>query len=215
MWPFTRKRRQRSAPVSQQPPVVGIIADRGLHDLSKNDAELRVWLPEEGRAALDAIADRLDVVRAKYLREFLVTYLYGLHELLKMQTEQTGLYYVPPPSNEPPLPLYSRARTEECIPGLGKNIVPLKLYLPQRMKEDLQTLGDRAGVPLSQFAREALVSHFFGQTLWLDRLWKLSPEQERVVSEWEQGIREPDFFCPDSQSCPEGAARIIEAELRY
>ncbi|HCC53477.1 MAG TPA: hypothetical protein DEQ20_00910 [Desulfobulbaceae bacterium] len=209
MWPFTRKLRQRSAAVSQQPPVVGIIAARGLHDLSKNDAELRVWLPEEGRAALDAIADRLDVVRAKYLREFLVTYLYGLHELLKMQTEQTGLYYVPPPSNEPPLPLYSRARTEECIPGLGKNIVPLKLYLPQRMKDDLQTLGDRAGVPLSQFVREVLVAHFFGQAFWPDRLRNWFEDQERVVVELEQGVREAEIFHPEKESCPDESDRVI------
>lgn len=223
MWPFTRKRKN-GADDNDTARLMEIIQDRGLLDLSRNNEELRVWLPEEGKQALDEVANKLGVVRSKYLREFLVIYLYGLHELLRMQTEKHGLYYEPPPPPpSPPLPpgerssevMYSRARTEECIPGLGKNIVPLKLHLPQRLKDDLQKLADKAGVPLSQFTREALVSHFFGQTLWLDRLWKLSPEQERVASEWEQGIREPDFFCPDRQSCPEGAARIIEAELRY
>lgn len=218
MWPFTRKRKPAPEGDSQ---LKEIIPDRGLLDLSRNNAELRVWLPEEGKEALDAIADRLDLVRAKYLREFFVTYLYGLHELLRMQAAKYGLYYVPPPPPPSPPgerytgPLYSRARTEECLPGLGKNIVPLKLYLPQRIKDDLQGLADRADIPLSQFVREVLASHFFGQTFWPERLWKLSPEQERVASEWEQGIRESDFFYPDRQSCPEGAAQIVEAELKY
>lgn len=210
MWPFTRKRKQTPGADNQRPIMTEIIADRGVIDLSQNNAELRVWLPEEGRAALDAIVDHLDVVRAKYLREFLVVHLYGLHELLRMQAGKTGLYYVPPPPPESSAsatssgyPLFSRARTEECIPGLGKNIVPLKLYLPQRVKDDLQALADRATVPLSQFVREVLVSHFFGQTFWPDRLRNWSDDQERVAVEWEQGLREGEEFCPDHEESPD------------
>ena len=219
MWPFTRKRKPAPEGDSQ---LNEIIPDRGLLDLTRNNAELRVWLPGEGKQALDEVAEKLGVVRSKYLREFFVTYLYGLHELLRMQAAEYGLYYVPPPPPpSPPSPpgerspevMYSRARTEECIPGLGKNIVPLKLYLPQRLKDDLQGLADKAGVPLSQFAREALVSHFFGQTVWLDRLWKLSPDQERVVTEWEQGVREPELFYPGSEGCPEDAAPVVSEGL--
>lgn len=207
MWPFTRKRKQTPGADHQQPVMAGIIADRGLTDLSQNDAELRLWLPEEGKNALDAIAERLGVVRAKYLREFLVVHLYGLHELLRMQAGETGLYYVPPPASYAPptssgYPLFSRARTEECIPGLGKNIFPLKLFLPRRIKDDLQALADRAAVPLSQFVREVLISHFFGQTFWPDRLRNWSESQERVATEWEQGLREGKVFYPDSEECP-------------
>lgn len=201
MWPFTRKRKPaKDAP----PPLKPIITDRDLLDLRHHNTELRVWLPEEGKQALDAIAERLDVVRSAYLREFYVIYLYGLHELLLMQSEQYGLYYdppPPPPSPEPSTPsesrpLFSRGRAEERIPGLGKNIVPLKLYLAQRIKDDLQALADKSGITLSQFVREILVSHFFGRTVWPDRLRNWSEEQERIASEWEQGVREPETIYP-------------------
>ena len=107
------------------------------------------------------------MVAAKYIREFFVIYLYGMHELLKMQTTSEGLYYVPPPEplkeeqhdNEPDqVVFYSRTSTVECIPGLGKNIIPLKVFLPVRIKDDLQKLADRVGMPLSQFTREVLIS---------------------------------------------------------
>lgn len=120
-----------------------------------------------------------------------------------MQAEQYGLYYEPPPSPSPnpsscelPSVLYSRGREEETSPGLGKNIVPLKLHLPQRLKVDLQTLAVREGIPLSRFVREILVSHFFGRTVWPDHLRKWSEEQERLAFEWELGTRESTMIYP-------------------
>lgn len=74
MWPFTRKRKRNRSAKDAPPVIHAIIADRDLLDLTVNSAELRVWLPEEGKQALDAIAERLEVVRSTYLREFFVTY---------------------------------------------------------------------------------------------------------------------------------------------
>lgn len=119
-----------------------------------------------------------------------------------MQAEKIGLYFEPPvvTADEPARIMYSRAPTVECIPGLGKNIVPLKIRLHQRIKDDLQLLADRAGIPLSQFVREILISHFFGQTFWSDRLQKWTKEQEHIATEWEQGLREANI-CLYSQDC--------------
>jgi hypothetical protein len=195
VWPFSRKQKQEQGSTA----LTDLIDDRDLKDLSNTSAVLRVWLPEEGRTALDQVVKKSGTMSAKYLREFFVVYLYGVHELIKMQERQEGLYYVPPPI--PTLDderstasngdvRYSRSPSVECIPGLGKNIFPLKIYLPQRMRDDLQRLADKVNIPLSQFTREILISYFFGQTFWSAKLKTWSAEQELIGTEWEEGLRE-------------------------
>jgi hypothetical protein len=186
MWPFHRRQKQEK----ETPAMTDLIDDLDLKDLSENTAVLRVWLPVTGRIAMDEVTERTGMVAAKYLREFFVIYLYGIHELLKMKATMEGLYYRPPtePQTDDPssnraynrVLLYSRAPSRECIPGLGKNIVPLKVFLPQRIKDDLQELADRTNTPLSQFTREILISHFFGHTFWPEKLKTWTENQERV-----------------------------------
>jgi len=47
--------------------------------------------------AMDESMAKMGMTAAKYLREYLVVYLYGAHELLRMKADTTGLYYEPPP----------------------------------------------------------------------------------------------------------------------
>lgn len=48
------------------------------------------------------------------------------------------------------------------VPELGKNIAPIKVWIPARMKADLQLLADHAEIPLSQFVREIVMSRLLG-----------------------------------------------------
>lgn len=214
MWPFFRKQKQ----VQELPAMTDLVDDRNLNDLSENSAILRVWLPEAGKTALDEVVKRAGMVAAKYLREFFVVYLYGLHELLKMKATERGLYYIPAPEplvNDPSCKrdssrvMYSRAASVECIPGLGKNIIPLKVFIPQRIKDDLQELADKADVSLSQLTREILVSHFFGHTFWPEKLRNWSDDQERVGVEWEQGARENEVSTHSNESQAEADGNSV------
>ncbi len=220
MWPFSRKRKQAES----VPVMSDILGDRNLQDLSQNKAELRVWLPEEIKTALDEVIVQQNEVAAKFVREFFVIYLYDMHELLRMQQTQTGLYYEPPPP--PPRPvqpeavrqeqpiLYSRAPSVECLPGLGKNIVPLKIFIPKRIKDDLQILADRAGIPLSRFTREVLASHFFGHTFFSGKLKTWSDHQERIGVEWEEGILESERVYYYDEAQAEADGNRVVSELR-
>jgi len=82
-------------------------------------------------------------------------------------------------------PLYSRALAKESIPDLGKNIVPLKVYINNKIKGDLQALADKAGVPLSRFIREILVSHLLGHSFWPERFPDMQKVEEADAVEWE------------------------------
>ena len=68
--------------------------------------------------------------------------------------------------------------------------MPLKLFLHEKIKADLQELADKSGLPLSQFVREVLVSHFLGHTLWSERNVLLTSDQQEVADGWENVIIE-------------------------
>lgn len=174
MWPFSMNRKDNK----ESNEIAALISERDLRNLTDNSAVLRFWLPEAGRGALEQTIKGLGMVAAKYLREFFVVHLYGAHELLKMRTMKEGLYYIPPLENQTDTEeegsggdiKFSRTPSVEYIPGLGMNIFPFKVFLPQRIKDDLQDLADKVGVPLSQFVREILISHFSGKPFGLKNL---------------------------------------------
>ncbi|MCR4304692.1 MAG: hypothetical protein NUV63_10795 [Gallionella sp.] len=163
--------------------------DRRIYDLAVNDAVLRLWLPVPLKTAMYESLAVMEVTGAKYLREFFVVYLYGAHELLRMKAERTGLYYVPPPEPDSGI-RFSCAPRVDRIPGLGKNIAATKIKIPQKIKDDLDLLANRAGVPLGQFTRELLASHFLGHTVWPERIAVWAQDEERIATDWESGITE-------------------------
>ena len=187
--------------------------DRGIYDLSGNEAVLRLWLPVPLKTAMDESLTEMDVTGAKYLREFFVVYLYGAHELLRMKAEKTGLYYEPPPVPRSEQVFFSRAATVDCIPGLGKNIVAIKIKIPQKIKDDLDLLANSAGVPLGQFTRELLVSHFLGHTVWPERIAVWAQDEEKNATEWESGITEDETVYLDDWLKEKETSRATFSEI--
>ena len=179
MWFFNSKQKGKRTLDKElySPPSLTLIVEHyEISELHENDAVLRFWLPEEGKQALDQVVRCNHTTGARYLRELFVVYLYGEHELQRMREHSSGLYYKPPPA-EPmktqeesayPDIKYSirRIPTILVVPELGKSIIPIKLYFPQKVKDGLQSVADKADVPLSSFIREILISHLFGHTYW-------------------------------------------------
>jgi hypothetical protein len=181
------KKKDKNEIVSQTVLTCLYQGDRGIDDLHDNDAVVRLWFPEPLRDAIYQTSKELGTTESKYLREFLVVYLYGVHEILRMKENKTGLYYVPPPqpSSDRGI-LFSRGAMSEVIPGLGKNIIAIKLRFPEKMKKDLQRLAKKQNIPLGQFMREIFVQHFLGHTVWSERLG-YSPKYETLATDWENG----------------------------
>lgn len=161
--------------------------DRGIKDLYETSAELRLWIPELLKVGMTELTERFDTTISWYLRQFFVTYLYGAHDLQCMQDNKTGIFHPSPPSEPDNGIRFSRAKSVDYIPGLGKNIVPLKLFIHPRLKNDLQEMSNKAGIPLSQFAREILVSHFLGHTVWPERMVSWTLEQQQIADGWVEG----------------------------
>ncbi|MDO9050534.1 MAG: hypothetical protein Q7U70_03470 [Methylotenera sp.] len=211
--PSAVKQTQQQAPKPEAPRISPLYeGNRGIDNLYANDTELRIWIPEPLNVAMKEAADFLRVSLSKHLRELFVIYLYGLHELLCMKENKTGIFHPPPPPKPDNGIRFSRARVVDYIPGLGKNIVPLKLFLHEKMKADLQVLADKAGLPLSQFVREILVSHFLGHTVWPERNSLWTREQQEIAHGWELGTIEEDGITSptdDEEAALEGKVEVL------
>jgi hypothetical protein len=176
-----------------KPPLSAIVPDRGLHGDNRDPQtgfartfELRVWLQEPVKLALTEVSKEFERTMSGYVERLFVAHLYGMHELIRMDREQSGIYWQPPPDPKS-ICRYNSEAIAERIPHLGKNIYGFKMFIAPRIKNDLQAAADRVELPLSRYVRHLLVSHFFGDTFWPHRLpdWFLTKYSK--ADEWEVG----------------------------
>jgi hypothetical protein len=113
-----------------------------------------------------------------YLTEFFATYLFGIHEVMRMRDNQVGLYALTEAQQEG-APVSSGEELEhdelgesfdDPEPEMEKNIFALKIFLPSSIKEGLQYRANKAQVPLGRFARAMICAHLFGRDVGPIRL---------------------------------------------
>jgi hypothetical protein len=169
--------------------VVAAMGDFG--DLSVEDVALKFWLPEPVEHALEELAGYYEVSVSLLVRMLLADYLYGRIALAYMRENQVGIH-----RRDPDPPMFSRKVAEPDgpevryvykVPELGKNIAPVKVWIAQRMKDDLQKLADHGGVLLSKFVREIVVGAVFGRGTLPERPELRSIKPIPAADAWEQG----------------------------
>ena len=147
----------------------GLIPQRNYAALNIQDEQLRIWLPDPAKIALMEICSRLGMSITAYLTELFATYLYGVHEVMRMRDYQTGLYdtddmqFLDVDPHEDGHTDDDGPEFDEPVPEMGKNIFALKIFLPAKMKFGLQQRADKAKVPLGKFARAMICAHLFGR----------------------------------------------------
>lgn len=146
-----------------------LIPHRNYGGLNVQDEQLRIWLPDPAKIALMEICERLNMSITAYLTELFATYLYGVHEVMRMRDQQTGLYDTDDIQLLDADPYADRQPEDDCpafdepVPEMGKNIFALKIFLPARLKTGLQHRADKANAPLGKFARAMICAHLFGR----------------------------------------------------
>lgn len=147
----------------------GLIPQRNYAGLNVQDEQLRIWLPDPAKIALMEICSRLGMSVTAYLTELFATYLYGVHEVMRMRDHQTGLYdtddmqFLDVDPHEDGQTEDDGPAFDEPVPEMGKNIFALKIFLPAKLKSGLQHRADKAQAPLGKFARAMICSHLFGR----------------------------------------------------
>lgn len=149
----------------------GLIPHRNYAGLNVQDEQLRIWLPDPAKIALIEICNRLNMSITAYLTELFATYLYGVHEVMRMRDHQTGLF----DTRELQFPEADHSENEEIeddgpafdepVPEIGKNIFALKIFMPAKLKSGLQQRADKAQAPLGRFIRAMICAHLFGRDI--------------------------------------------------
>lgn len=177
---ISRDRMAEWEPTARQDRLSSLIPERDYRGMSWEESQLRVWLPEPARIGLEEVSERMEVSMTVYLIEYFTSYLYGQHELLRMRESRLGLY-------APPEVRYCKmgGPAEPPLPKLGKNIFALKLFVPTRLKDDLQALASRAEITLGELSRGLICAHLFGRDYGPRKLVDWTDSDEQMAREWE------------------------------
>lgn len=171
MWPlFKNKDAAASLTLtSQRRPLQFDQLLEGMGDLTvlrEHDIAVKLWLPEPAALALEDFSKVQGISMSEMLRHFFSAHCYGVYvvELLRGQCPEIF-------RDEEPI-RFSRAQVEPppgkkrqvtyWVPELGKNVAPIKLWIANRLREDLQALADHSKLPLSQYLREIVISRLLG-----------------------------------------------------
>lgn len=157
-----------------------LIPPRDYSNLNKQGEQLRIWLPEPARVALEEMAEMAESSMTVYLTEYFASYLYGEHELQRMREKRIGLY-------EPSKVKRSMMSTGPVdLPNLGKNIYALKIFVPEKIKQALMQLAERAGLALGEFTRGLICAHLFGQAFGPRNAFEIAEADAQVAAAWEE-----------------------------
>ena len=165
-------------------------------DLGEHSAALKIWLPEPVKHSLDEISERSDLSVSVFLRQFLAIHCYGLYAFYQMieitlnlfkDIDSSGIRYSfareEPPEGKKRVDTY-------WVVELGKNVAPIKLWIPNRMKADLKTLAEHVGLTPSNYVREILVSRLLGHGMLPQRpaMFKPFPAPDADIWEADQQV---------------------------
>ena len=177
MWPFLSKQKQSASRAdgtvldsAARPRALmfsQIVEGMGdFSDLATNSDAMKFWLPEPAMEALRELCAINGNSISETLRQFFAHHCYGIYAFHVMLTKHPDLFKDPEP------PMFSRSFVEPppgkkriytyWVPELGKNVVAMKVWVPSRLRNDLQILAGHVELNLSQYTREIVISRLLG-----------------------------------------------------
>lgn len=223
MWPFFKRQNGEhpAAPVNKARPMkfaklLGGMGD--FSDLRRHDKALKFWLPEPAYEALKELCDRNGDSVSEALRQFFAAHCYGIYAYQLMVDAIPDLF------RESSQPMFSRAFQPQAtyrikrdptywVPELGKNVAPVKVWVPRRMTDELKALADHVGLKLSQYVREIVISRLLGHGTLPMRPEMLKAEPLPAVEEWSEGAEDMDM--PMRQVSEEEYSKSEHGEIRW
>lgn len=142
--------------------------DRDYSDLlEQGDVAIKFWLPELMDTVLNELCCKFDTSRSDLIRQTLFTYLYGRYDLIGFVERNDRHYQLNGTvkfSRAPRSPDSVSEPEPDIMQDMGKNTEDLKVWIPLRMKGDIQKLAEKASISLSEMIREIIISALFGHT---------------------------------------------------
>lgn len=193
-WPFAKRGTRVDAPIKLDLPVP---LPGDLSVFARNDACIKLWLPEKLTQALVQMSGATAQSRPDVLRWLLFEHVYGrpAFETLKAWKHQRDLEErrrreavaetLPAGAKFSPARSYTAERTVTAQ-LLGKSVEDFKLWLPGTLKQELQTLATLESLELSDYLRKTLVRVLLGESFhhrWRAMVGKLPDEVRRFERE--------------------------------
>lgn len=194
-WPFAK----RGTRLDIHPAVVlSPVLPDDLSIFGKNDACIKLWLPEKLTKSLDALSSSHGMSRPDVLRQLIFEHVYGRAgleqlkawkkkkdaedaEVRRLAAEKpavdSGIRFSPARAQ-----FSERSITTQL---LGKSIEDFKLWLPSILKDQLATLASMEELGLSDYLRKTLVRILLGEAFhhqWRVAVGKLHEEVLRFES---------------------------------
>lgn len=141
---------------------------RDFDGLDKNDHSVKVHVPEVVVIALKELGNYYDSNLSCVARHIIFVNLYGSYDL-HAQGERANFGFMPFKTRKSGTDLsYLQDEPQFMRSGadaepLGKNTENLRLWLPERMIDDIDDLAEIEGCSRSVYIRKALVHHLFGR----------------------------------------------------
>ena len=143
------------------------MTDRDYSSLThQKDVAVKFWLPELLGSIMDETCSVLKETRSDLVRQLLFSYLYGCYDWLGLYERGIDDHEMVsgPAFSVRQLSAEEAQRKEAIARELGKNIEDLKVWVPLKIKEDISTLADKAGLSCSEMIREIILSSLIGHT---------------------------------------------------
>lgn len=221
MWPFLIKQKQPSVVTDVQTELRNrpIRFSQLLHgmgdfsDLAKHDMALKFWLPEPALEALKEISALNGESVSESLRKFFAHHCYGIYAFQLMCAKIPDLFKDPGPT------MFSRAPSKNpkgkkrvhtyWVPELGKNVMPVKVWVPSRIRNDLQLLASHVELNLSQYVREIVISRLLGHGTLPHRPEMLTATPQPAADDWCEDKEVPMRKLDDSEVEKQGYVETV------
>jgi hypothetical protein len=187
----TEDTKQRRKPLAFSEIIAGM---GDFSDLAEHNTALKFWIPEPADQALREMSERSNLSASELLRQFLTIHCYGLYAFYQMTDIMPSLFKesdirfsireVEPPEGKKRIDTY-------WVPELGKNVAPIKVWIPKRMKADLQILAEHVELTPSNYVREILISRLLGHGMLPQRSTMLKAFPTPAADEWEEDREVP------------------------
>lgn len=131
--------------------------------LDRDDVAIKIWLPELMGAILEEICDYMNASRSDIIRQTLFTYLYGRYDWLAILERKENSVPLKTSSGLK-FSVSSSPSKPDMMRDMGKNTEDLKVWVPNKVKEDIQNLAQQANISISEMIREIIISTMIGHT---------------------------------------------------
>jgi len=174
--------------------AMGDVSDLAVHDLA-----IKFWIPQPVADALHEIKAIRGESVSEILRVFFLGHCYGFYFQQAIVTQHPELVRdsfnlladIPASlrrsNNQEDESNQKKRITVYYVPELGKNTAPMKVWLPKRLRNDLEILAKHANLKLSNYIREIVISRVFGHGTLPMRPKMLEALPTEAAEDWGDG----------------------------